>query len=67
MRPQGRVRYEELEQGRLSSKVCYSNTISEEQVMTRDEIMDELIRAEAEGDVAAAEEWQAMLDAMDGL
>lgn len=35
--------------------------------MTRDEIMDELIRAEEEGDVAAAEEWQAMLDAMDGL
>lgn len=35
--------------------------------MTRDEILDELIAAEAAGDVESAEVFQAMLDEMDGL
>lgn len=33
--------------------------------MTRQQIQDLMIAAEAEGDIVAAEEWQAMLDYMD--
>ena len=35
--------------------------------MTRDEVMDEFLRALDEGDVDAAEHWQGVLDWMDGL
>ena len=35
--------------------------------MTRDDVMDEFLRALDEGDVDAAEHWQGVLDEMDGL